>query len=65
MSALNLSFSSTDRLAFGLSFAKLSLPSFQKGTNTCVAMLPAMRSGRSLKNTVTGLTPFSTSLPFA
>jgi hypothetical protein len=36
---------------------KLSLPSFQKGMKRVVFMLPAIRSGRSVKKIVTGLTP--------
>jgi len=36
---------------------KLSLPSFQKGMKRVVFMLPASRSGRSVKKIVTELTP--------
>src|SRR3990172_4546046 len=49
--------------ALGGSERKLSLPWLQNGTNAAVFMLPAMRSGRSEKNTVTGLTPSNVSLP--
>src|SRR5215831_19668917 len=48
--------------AFGGSDLKLSLPSLQNGTNEAVFILPAMRSGRSVKNIVMGLTPVRVSL---
>src|SRR6516225_3297158 len=41
---------------------KLSLPWPQSGMNAAVFILPAMRSGRSVKNTVTGLTPVNVNL---
>src|SRR5690349_1720645 len=40
---------------------KLSLPSLQNGTKRAVVMLPAIRSGRSVKKIVTGLTPVNVS----
>src|SRR5829696_758139 len=43
--------------ALGGSERKLSLPRLQNGTKAAVRMLPAMRSGRSEKKMVTGLTP--------
>src|SRR5262245_19594040 len=51
-----------ERSALGGSERKLSLPVLQNGTNAVVFMFPAIRSGRSAKNTVTGLTPCSASL---
>src|SRR5258705_9841487 len=41
---------------------KLSLPLLQNGTKAAVVMFPAMRSGRSEKNTVAALTPTNVNL---
>jgi hypothetical protein len=46
--------SSSEMSALGESDLKASFPSPQKGTNLAVLLLPATRSGRSVK-TVTGL----------
>jgi hypothetical protein len=48
--------------AFGGLDLKLSFPSLQKGTNEVVFILPAIRSGRSVKKTVAGLTPVKVNL---
>src|SRR5258708_37265168 len=48
--------------ALGGSDLKLSLPSLQNGMNAAVFMFPAIRSGRSVKNNVIGLTPVNVSL---
>src|SRR5271166_4096439 len=60
------SFSSTMEMsALGGLDLKLSVPSLQSGMKAVVFILPAMRSGRSVKNMVTGLTPVSVNSLFA
>src|ERR1700677_2932293 len=51
-----------DTSAVGGSDRKLFLPLLQNGTNAVVFMFPAIRSGLSVKNNVTPLTPSSASL---
>ena len=58
----SLSPSRIETSALGGSLRKLSLPVLQNGTNATVFMLPAIRSGRSEKNIVIGLTPCKVNL---
>src|SRR6516165_2607858 len=58
------SFWKVETVAFGGSFAKLSLPDAQSSTMRLVRSWPAERAGRSAKTIAFGETPVKTSLPF-